>query len=94
MVDGDTCFAIPDDRRLALVGNTDGLDLRGGNAGFGERFTCGGELDAPDLLGVVFDPAGLGVDLLQLNWAIATVWPASSNTMLRELEVPWSSARM
>lgn len=26
-------------------------------------------------------------------WALATIWPARLNTMARELDVPWSSAR-
>ena len=57
---------VPDDRRLALVGDADRGEVGGGDAGLGE-----GALDdllaaRPDLHRVVLDPARLRVDLLVL----------------------------
>ena len=65
VVDGQARFAVPDDRRLALVGDADGAHVAGVQAGLGQRVPGGGELGAPDFLRVVFDPARLRVDLCQ-----------------------------
>src|SRR5215470_953012 len=55
--------AIPDDGRLALVGDADGGDVFGSDAGLRERFARAVELRTPDVFGVVFDPAGPWEDL-------------------------------
>ena len=66
VVDGLAGVLVPDDRGLALVGDADGGDVGGGDAGLLE-----GALDdllaaRPDLRRIVLDPARLGVDLLVL----------------------------
>ncbi len=58
--------AVPHDGGLALVGDTDCDDVLGDQVRLGQG--CGADLTrvAPDLLGVVLDPAGPGEDLLVL----------------------------
>ena len=57
--------AVPEDRRLPLVGDADGGDSGRGGAAGGEHAAGAGELRLPDLLGVVLDhgqlaPRGVG----------------------------------
>ena len=56
-MDGISAGAVPDESRLALVGNTDGRDV--GRVGAREfHGTPGGaQLTVPDLFGVMLDPA-------------------------------------
>ncbi len=80
-------------RGLALVGDADRGDVAGREAGLGERLARGGELVLQISHRLVLDPAGLRVDLAELplrHRDDAAV--RASNTMLRELEVPWSRA--
>ncbi len=58
--------AIPQHRRLALVGDADGRDVARADAGLGERFVHDARLRRPDLAGVVLDPARLREDLPEL----------------------------
>ena len=55
--------AVPEDRRLALVGDADGGDLCCRNAVVAQHCTGDGKLRLPDFIGIVFDPAGLRVML-------------------------------
>ena len=66
VVDGLTGVLVPQQRRLALVGDADGLDVVAGDAGL--RDGPGDDLldVGPDLGGVVLDPARLREDLLVL----------------------------
>ncbi len=54
---------LPDDGRLALVGDTDGDDLLGRDARLGLRGLNGLQGGVPDRLRIVLDPAGLRIDL-------------------------------
>ena len=58
-VDRFAGLAIPDDGGLALVGDADGGDICGRQPGLLEGPAAGSDGRGPDLLGVVFDPAGL-----------------------------------
>jgi hypothetical protein len=52
-----------DDHRLALIADTHGTQGRGGGGLASQQFGDGGEGVLPNLLGVVFDPARLRIDL-------------------------------
>jgi hypothetical protein len=67
VVDGLAGVLVPDDGGLALVGDADGGEVVGAEVVVPQHL--GGDLLGllPDLLGVVLDPAGLGVDLLVLH---------------------------
>ena len=54
---------IPQDRRLALIGDADGREVAGRDLGLGQRRRDHGLRIAPNLGGVMFDPAGAGIDL-------------------------------
>ena len=56
-------LAVPDQRRLALVGDADRRQLGRANAGLGQRLAAGRQRRAPDVFGVVLDPAGSGIML-------------------------------
>src|SRR5262249_48320423 len=58
---------LPEDRRLALVGDADRLELAGLDAGSRQRLGHYPQALPPDLLGIVGDPAGLGVVLRDLG---------------------------
>ncbi len=58
--------AFPQQGRLALVGDAEGGDVVRLQAGPGEGFPRHGQLVAPDVQGVMLDPAGLGIVLAQL----------------------------
>ncbi len=64
-VDGLAGGAVPHDHGFALVGDADGGQIAGARAGLGEDFDSATELGGEDLIGVVLDPAGLGVKLLE-----------------------------
>ena len=66
MVDRLPSLSVPDQRGLALVGNPQGRDLPGRDAGAGQGLARCGELQAPDFQRVMLHPAGLGIDLRQL----------------------------
>ena len=61
-----TGVAVPEHRRLALIGDADGRELAGADAAARERLADHGLRVAPDLRGVVLDPAGFRIDLLVL----------------------------
>ena len=66
VMDRLACLPIPDDGGLSLVGDANGGEQAGGDTRFGENISHGGELSFPYLVGVVFDPTGLGKDLAEL----------------------------
>ena len=66
IVDWFTRFQIPYYRRFPLVGNTDGHDIFGCAVGILHGLGDGIFLGLPDLIGVMFDPARLGIDLGKL----------------------------
>ena len=57
--DGRAGGAVPQHRRLALVGDAHGGHVARADAGLGEHFVHHARLRRPDLAGVVLDPAGL-----------------------------------
>ena len=59
-------LAVPDDRRLALVGDADRGDVPRPDLRAAERFDADADLRRPDFLRVVLDPAGLRKDLCEL----------------------------
>ena len=64
VVDGSAGSAVPEDDRLALVGDAEGGDAgAGGEAGVDESLAGGGQDSGPDFFRVVLYPAGAGVDL-------------------------------
>ncbi len=66
VAEGPAAPLLPDHGRLSLVGDADGGDLPGRNAGLAQDGLRRLELRRPDVLGVVLHPAGLGVDLGEL----------------------------
>src|SRR5439155_23334690 len=66
-VDGRSRTTIPDDGRLALVGDPDRRHLGSDDARLVERGTCRAFDGRPDLLGVVLDPPGPRKVLRQLG---------------------------
>ena len=80
---------------LALVGDADAGERRGRRPGLGQRLAADLDGGAPDLFGIVLDPAGLGEDLRQfLLRRRHGPARAKSNTIARVLVVPWSMARI
>ena len=65
VVDGLARRLLPDDGRLALVGDADARDLSG-KAALAQRLRRHHALRAPDLKRVMLDPAGLGVYLRKI----------------------------
>src|SRR5215469_7976415 len=65
-VDGLAGGAVPDDDGLALVGDADCGDVARAGAGLAQGFDGAGHLAGEDLHGIVLDPAGLRVELLEL----------------------------
>jgi hypothetical protein len=62
--DGPARFPVPDDSRLALIGDADRGDRPAGDGGEG---LLNGPVNAPpDLLGIVLDPSGAGEILREL----------------------------
>ena len=66
MMDRLTGSPIPDDRRLALVGDTDSGDIARLESRLLDRLPCDGDLAVPDFVGVVLHPAGLWEVLSEL----------------------------
>src|SRR5215470_16561629 len=64
--DRDAGLAVPEHRRLALVGDADRGDLARRDPRVGDCLARDVALRAPDLLGVVLHPAGLREDLAEL----------------------------
>src|SRR5439155_17611361 len=64
--DGLAGVAVPYDRRLALVGDAEPGDVVRARACRLERLAHDLLAALPDLVGVVLDPPGLGIDLLVL----------------------------
>ncbi len=58
-----SAFFVPDERRLTLVGDADCFQLLGVETGLFERRQHHSLRVLPDFVGVVFDPAGLRVNL-------------------------------
>ena len=69
VVDRSAGLAIPDDRRLALVGDADGRDISWTQVGASERLGGDGDLCGPDLIGIVLDPARTRKDLREFPLA-------------------------
>ena len=69
VVDGSAGLSIPDDRRLALVGDADGRDISWAQVRASERLGGDGDLCGPDLIGIVLDPARTRKDLLEFPLA-------------------------
>ena len=95
IVDGAPGGAVPDDRRLALVRDADRGDVVERHCSLGEYRLRALDLRRPRSppdrgtpSRVADRSAGTRRD------ACATAAPAASNKIARELEVPWSSARM
>ena len=65
VVDGNTGAPIPQQRGLALVGDSKGGHRAPLLAQASESFAGGGKCRGPDHLGVVLHPAGFRVDLLE-----------------------------
>jgi hypothetical protein len=63
VVNGLAGLPIPDHRGFPLIGDADGVDVRGLEAGLGQDLRGDAELCRPDGRGIVLDPAGLGKDL-------------------------------
>src|SRR5439155_2648916 len=63
VMDGFTRGAIPDDRRLALIGDADRRDVARPDLRAAERFDGDANLRRPDFLRVVLDPACVRKDL-------------------------------
>ena len=84
--------AVPDHRRLALVGDADRGKVAGRQARAAQRRGDDRLGVAPDLDRVVLDPAGLRIDLRVLLLRAGDVPPVRSKTMKRVLVVPWSIA--
>src|SRR5690554_1076021 len=57
---------LPDNRRLALIGNADGRDIRVGDLSLTTGAFNGDQGRLPNRLRIVFDPRGLGKDLLEI----------------------------
>jgi len=66
LVYGFSGLAVPQHRGLALIGNPDGGDILGRKSALGQGLLGDTDRIAPDVLGVVFDPAGLREMLRQL----------------------------
>ena len=66
VVDGLAGGAIPNQRRLALVGDADGLHVGRADSRPRQHLDSGAALRRPDLDGVMFHPAGLGKNLGEL----------------------------
>ena len=96
-VDGLARRAVPDDRRLALVGDADGGDVLAARPRRPARAPRHARLDArPDLRGVVLDPAGLREVLRELGRRaaerLARGRPSTTTSAVVPV-VPWSMAR-
>ena len=65
MIEGFGCPAVPYDSGLTLIGNADGCNGLGINAGLCHCLTDNSIDAVPDLLGIMFNPAGLGIILLE-----------------------------
>ena len=60
VVDGFAGVLVPHDGGLALVGDADGGDVRGGGTDVGHGLLGNFQLGGPDLVCIMLDPAGLG----------------------------------
>ena len=87
--------AVPDDRRLALVGDADRGDVaRRAPARGPSASTATPICDAQISCGSCSTQPGCGKICVNSFCATARIAPSWSKTMARELVVPWSSARM
>ena len=86
-------LAVPDHRRLALVGDAEGGEVRGAEAGARTARAAPPSRCAPDLERVVLDPARRGAGSARARaGGGATRVPSWSKIMQRVLVVPWSIA--
>ena len=67
LVDGFVAITLPQEGRLALVGDADGGDALTGDAGGFQRSSGGVDDTLPDLFRVVLNPARLREMLLELD---------------------------
>ena len=65
VVDGFAGFAIPYDGGFALVGNSECDDVAGPHLRFAEHFDSRRELRRENVVGIMLDPAFVGIDLLE-----------------------------
>src|SRR5438552_10648481 len=78
-MDGTARLAIPDDGGLTLVGDADRRHVTTGESGGAERLRHHLQTDAPDLFGIVLDPARLRIVLRDLG-----VGPAAHGAVARD----------
>ena len=84
--------AVPQDRRLALVGDAERAELVGAQPGLGERAaTTACTFDQISVASCSTQP-GLGKIWRCSRWSTATIAPSWSKTMQRLDVVPWSIA--
>ena len=92
-VDGAPGTPVPQDRRLALVRDADAGDVAPAGAGAPARRPQHAERDAPDLLGIVLDPArASGKYCVNSRYARPQTRPRRSSTSTVVPVVPWSIA--
>jgi hypothetical protein len=84
--------AVPEQGRLALVGDAECGDVLGCKSGLRHRLAGGGKCAVPDLLGIMLDPAGLRIALGEFLLGERDGLGVSSNTSARDEVVPWSMA--
>ena len=93
VVDRRAGAAVPDQRGLALVGDAERRDVLRTRAGLRRAPRARWRAGCPrSRSGSCSTQPGCGKIWRNSRCAIATICPARSNTMLRELEVPWSRA--
>ena len=83
---------VPDNGGLPLVGDPQGGDLLGVDVGGVHRLRQGPLFRGPDLHGVMFHPARLGVDLAEGMLGAGHDLSRPVEQDARELVVPWSKA--
>ncbi len=77
---------------MPAAGGANGVNVIGAKPGFGQHVARGCQLSFPYHERVVLYPARSGIDLRQLLLCQSDDLASLINTMLRELEVPWSRA--
>jgi hypothetical protein len=73
---GAAAAPIPHDEGLALVGDADAGDRAGRDFGRGDRFFGKRKDRAEDFLGVMLDPSGLRIELMNFGVSAAADTPA------------------
>ena len=86
--DGATCGLFPHDGGFALIGDADAVNGGGADSGIAEDGTHGGGLRGPDGLRVLFNPAGMRINLRQLPLSNVEERAVVAINTARELLVP------